>query len=146
MKKLCPGSVPTSRIELEESRLRPTSDHGPLKCGVPQGSVLGPVIFTLYTAPIQRIIREHEVKHNKYADGIQLYVKYEPAVPGAREETCTKEICCITRHEPNIGKILANTTRGELEKRTIFNKIWQLGYKNKRHASKWMPSKHNTFA
>ena len=72
-----------------------TSDHLPLKCVVPQRSVLGPVIFTLYTALIQRIIRKHRVKHHKYADAIQLYVKYDPAVPGARDEAIRRLEACI---------------------------------------------------
>ena len=79
----------TQRVQVKTT----TPDHVPLKCGVPQGSVLGPVNFTLYTALIQRIIRKHGVKHHKYADAIHLYVEYDPAVPGGREEACIKEIC-----------------------------------------------------
>ena len=72
-----------------------TSDHVPLKCDVPQGSVLGSVIFTLYTAAIHQIICKHGVKHKKYADEIQLYVEYDPSIPGTREEAIRGVEACI---------------------------------------------------
>jgi hypothetical protein len=48
------------------------SEPLPLKYGVPQGSVLGPVLFTLYTQPISQTITDHALKHHKYADDTQL--------------------------------------------------------------------------
>ena len=51
-----------------------------LKYGVPQGSVLGPVLFTDYSSPIASIVRSSNIAVHCYADDTQLYTDFTPGV------------------------------------------------------------------
>ena len=45
-----------------------------LKCGVPQGSVLGARLYTMYTRPMADIMSRHNVCYHSYADDSQIYI------------------------------------------------------------------------
>lgn len=46
--------------------------------GVPQGSVIGPLLFICYTTPIQGIVHSHGFPLLMYADDSQLYITVKP--------------------------------------------------------------------
>lgn len=68
------------------------SQPKPVNHGVPQGSVLGPLFFILYTFALNHIVRQHDLHLHMYADDIQVYGF---CLPSKKNELCSKLESCL---------------------------------------------------
>lgn len=50
------------------------SERTSMTCGVPQGSILGPLLFNLYMLPLGLIMQKNKIACHNYADNTQLYI------------------------------------------------------------------------
>uniref|UniRef100_A0A8C4GTX0 Reverse transcriptase domain-containing protein n=1 Tax=Dicentrarchus labrax TaxID=13489 RepID=A0A8C4GTX0_DICLA len=100
----------------DESSINTTVSHG-----VPQGSVLGPILFTSYMLPLGNIIRNHSINFHCYADDTQLYLLIKPDEINqlSKLQTCLKDIKSWT----SCNFLMLNSEK---------NKILVLGPKNLR--------------
>ena len=81
-------------ILISNTRSRPCK----LNIGVPQGSVLGPLLFLVYILPLMEIISRHRVHRHGYADDTQLYIHFKQKDPNqfhcalAELEACIEDV------------------------------------------------------
>ena len=57
-------------ISMGNSESEPTK----VTCGVPRGSILGPLPFNIYMLPLAQIMDHSNISYQTYADDTQLYV------------------------------------------------------------------------
>ena len=66
-----------------------------MKYSVPQGSVLGPKNYILYTKPVGSICRSHGLDHHFYADDSQLYLSFKSKNISYQNEALLKIEACL---------------------------------------------------
>jgi hypothetical protein len=86
-----------------------------LTTGVPQGSVLGPLLYSIYVLPLKRIFQKHGISYHIYADDTQIYVVFNPKEDNALEIATGKLEKCVTdvKHWMNHNKLKLNDNKTE---------------------------------
>jgi len=82
-------------------------------CSVPQGSVLGPRIFILYTSDLEDAVASHDVRLHAYADDTQLYLKchtQEATTAAHTLEACITDVTTWI----NMNRLKLNADKTEL--------------------------------
>ena len=82
----------TQSVIINNTKLKPY----PLECGVPQGSILEPILYLLYTSPLADILKHHNMCYHLYADDTQMYVSFVTNDDNSLNSSITKIENCLS--------------------------------------------------
>ena len=89
------------------------SDSHCLPFGVPQGSCLGPLLFTVYASKLYEVIKNHLPNVHTFADDTQLYMSFKPDSSVSEAQAISSMERCITalRTWMLVDKLMLNDSK-----------------------------------
>ena len=105
------------------------SEEKILKYGVPQGSLLGPLLYILYTSELQSLFKKYNICYHMYADDIQLYLSFKEKEMDMAEEKLNLCLADIkTWMDNNFLKLNTDKTTLKIFNFTNINSNFHLQY------------------